>query len=90
MQGARKLAASALHYRFHDNLARMFCALGSLGAAEGLLLPGANFTLFALFQKFTVQFTPPQTIEIIRYYLPQTSPQPHLFITSLLSDPIGF
>ena len=59
MQGARKLAASALHYRFHDNLARMFCALGSLGAAEGLLLPGANFTLHVESLKHSaVQFTP--------------------------------
>lgn len=41
MQGARKMAAAALHHRFHDNLARMFCALGSLGAAEALLLPGS-------------------------------------------------
>ena len=47
MQGARKLAAAALHHRFHDNLARMFCALGSLGAAEALLLPGAPLRLSA-------------------------------------------
>jgi hypothetical protein len=39
---ARKLATSALHHRFHDSLARMFCALGSLGAAEALLLPGVR------------------------------------------------
>lgn len=41
LREARRLAASALHHRCHDSLARFFSALGSLGAAEALLLPGA-------------------------------------------------
>lgn len=42
-KGARKLAATELHPRHHDGLAKFLSAFGSDGASEALLLPGAHF-----------------------------------------------